>query len=84
VRPFSYHLKGTNMCTTCVCLCGQEVSASKKHLPWCAVVAHADPTQPILSCKDCHEGKHGACNGETFDEEHDDWVPCHCAVLSHE
>lgn len=52
---------------------------------WCPLdqPCHADVllelANPELAiCVECRDGKHGACNGERFDESIDDWSPCKC------
>lgn len=34
-------------------------------------------------CRECQEGKHGNCDGDTWDDVGDDYAPCPCADRGH-
>lgn len=38
---------------------------------------------PANECPECRQGKHGNCNGDSWDNEVDDFVDCACAARSH-
>lgn len=40
--------------------------------------------EPELRCRECIEGKHGACNGIRFDEHADEWRDCACEDVTHQ
>lgn len=40
----------------------------------------AEPLQP---CRECRDGKHPNCDGETWDVELDEPAPCPCAANGH-
>jgi hypothetical protein len=37
----------------------------------------------VQACKECRDGKHDNCNGDTWDEQTDDFAPCPCAAMGH-
>ena len=37
----------------------------------------------IPDCPECHAGKHGNCNGVTWDNDADDFAPCPCEQNGH-
>lgn len=41
------------------------------------------PAPTLPPCPECQQGKHGNCNGDTWDDVADDYAPCVCADRGH-
>lgn len=41
-------------------------------------------TSLVEPCPECHEGKHGNCDGTSWDKLQDGPAPCPCAVRDHQ